>query len=154
MVAGSIFAIKTILTSNLTRAYKGSLHVTSDNFSDILLDQDSQHYKEKEDKYEAMVSWWLSYVILNLFGLSGHICHCLKIKLQIIIVIVTLQINATYKKSQLKDAFVGTTILGFSSGSLVVSFEAAFDLRYVDQLCVICKFHLHSDRCKQSKLGL
>ena len=58
MVAGSVFAIKTILTSNQSGpvTYKGSLHVTSDNFSDTLLDQDSQNYKEKEDKYEAMVS--------------------------------------------------------------------------------------------------
>ena len=58
MVAGSVFAIKTILSSNQSGpvTYKGSLHVTSDNFSDTLLDQDSQNYKEKEDKYEAMVS--------------------------------------------------------------------------------------------------
>ena len=37
-------------------AYKGSLHVTSDDFNDTLLDNDSQHYREKRDKYEDMVS--------------------------------------------------------------------------------------------------
>ena len=135
MVAGSVFAIKTILTSNQSGpvTYQGSLHVTSDNFSDTLLDQDSQNYKEKEDKYEAMVSWTLSYVMLNLnlCGLFDHISHCVQIKLQNRSIIVTLQINATYKKSHLKDAFVGTTILGFSSGSLVVSFKVAFDIRYI-----------------------
>ena len=44
---------------------------------------------------------------------------------------VTLQIDATYNKSQLRDAFLGAVISGFSSGSLVVSFEATFDQRYL-----------------------
>ena len=37
-------------------AFEGSLHVTSDNFNDTLLDRDSQNYQEKKDKYEDMVS--------------------------------------------------------------------------------------------------
>ena len=37
-------------------AYHGSLHVTSESFTDTLLDQDSQDYREKEDKYGGMVS--------------------------------------------------------------------------------------------------
>ena len=58
VVAVSVFAIKTILTSNQKGpvTHKGSLHVTSDNFNDTLLDKDSQYYKEKEDKYGDMVS--------------------------------------------------------------------------------------------------
>ena len=37
-------------------AYEGSLRVTSDTFTDTLLDEDSPDYKEKEDKYGGMVS--------------------------------------------------------------------------------------------------
>ena len=37
-------------------AYQGSLRFTSDNFTDTLLDKDSQDYKEREDKYRDMVS--------------------------------------------------------------------------------------------------
>ena len=38
-------------------AYSGSLHVTSDDFVDTLLDQDSLDYQEREHKYGRMVSW-------------------------------------------------------------------------------------------------
>ena len=38
-------------------AYSGSLHVTSDDFIDTLLDQDSLDYQEREHKYGRMVSW-------------------------------------------------------------------------------------------------
>ena len=37
-------------------AFQGSLHFTSDNFTDTLLDKDSLDYKEREDKYRDMVS--------------------------------------------------------------------------------------------------
>ena len=37
-------------------AYHGSLRVTSENFTETLLDQDSQDYRDKEDKYGGMVS--------------------------------------------------------------------------------------------------
>ena len=40
-------------------------------------------------------------------------------------------ITATYKKSDLRDAFVETVISGFSAGSLVVIFDVAFGQRYV-----------------------
>ena len=39
------------------------------------------------------------------------------------------EITATYMKSSLKEAFVETVIKGFSSGSLVVSFDVVFDNR-------------------------
>ena len=37
-------------------AYQGSLHVTTDHFTDTLREKDSQDYREKEDKYGHMVS--------------------------------------------------------------------------------------------------
>ena len=52
-------------------AYQGSLRVTSDDFIDTLLDQDSQDYKEREIKYQDMVSY-TPYRILCQIGTELH----------------------------------------------------------------------------------
>ena len=51
-------------------AYQGSLRVKSETFMDTLLDQDSQDYREKEDKYGGMVSGPpFDALILNQYGI-------------------------------------------------------------------------------------
>ena len=47
------------------------------------------------------------------------------------LIISSLQISDTYKKSVLGESFVKTVIDGFSSGSLKIFFKVLFDRRYL-----------------------